>query len=72
MSVVIKSVYLSIVHLFNGLKGPRVCLVGIRATGLMETPPPWHATIYLTITKDYYITSIIIIVSTLMDTGIYK
>ncbi len=35
-----------IVHLFNGLKGPRVCLVGMRVTGLMETTPPWHATIY--------------------------
>ncbi len=33
-------------HLFNGLKGPRVCLVGVRVTGLMETSPPWCVTIY--------------------------
>ncbi len=35
-----------IVHLFNGLRGPRVCLVGVQVRGLMETPPLWHATIY--------------------------
>ena len=33
--------------LFNGLKGPRVCLVSVRAMGLMETLPPWYATILL-------------------------
>ncbi len=22
-----------------------MCLVGVRVTGLMETPPPWHSTI---------------------------
>ena len=44
MSGVIQSVYLSV---FNGLKGPGVCLVGVRVTGLMETPPPWHTTIYI-------------------------
>ena len=39
MSVVIQSVYLCV---FNRLKGLRVCLVGVRVTGLFETPPSWH------------------------------
>ena len=47
----------------QSLKGPRVYLVGVPVTGLMETPPPWHVTrhpkLFLEATLNFVTTSIV-------------